>query len=241
MLLRVFSDAGIHPNRKKVIGRNASELKSVGLLMGALLDQDPKCKLLMLVDENLDFIDENGRRVLKSGSLMMQKVLEQMPSSKTDRVLVLMRSANDSAEDIAVYSQRTHGFFPKTTTKKEEILEVLEGAWTERFGAKPRPTINILDEFDNEDGSISKEDLLEVVASVDVLLQGKTFRDIPWSHLWSSLHALKGDIMVSESDKMVEAVDCINAMRGGSEAPENFDEQWAKIRQLVVEGIDDTL
>ena len=171
--------------------------------MGALLDQDPKCKLLMLVDENLDFIDENGRRVLKSGSLMMQKVLEQMPSSKTDRVLVLMRSANDSAEDIAVYSQRTHGFFPKTTTKKEEILEVLEGAWTERFGAKPRPTINILDEFDNEDGSISKEDLLEVVASVDVLLQGKTFRDIPWSHLWSSLHALKGCIVVSESDKML--------------------------------------
>ena len=244
LMLRIFNTAGISAGRTKVLGRDTTELDSISRLIAAIMTQEPDSKILILVDENLDYVDDAGGRLIRSGSKIMERCLKSMPSARRNRVLCLVRSANDSASDVAAYAERTHGFFSKTVTKKDGIMEILEPAWRARFGDMPRPEDdalkNILNCFgeDSPTESVCREDLKEVVSSVDELLRGrKSFRDIPWSHLWSALHSLKGDIMISENKWFIQAAEDISAMRG-SQAPSDFDERWAQIRQSVMEGID---
>ena len=63
----------------------------------------------------------------------MKQILDRMPSDLSARCLVLMRSANDSAADIALYTQRTHGYFPKAIMQKDRTREILAPLWMERF------------------------------------------------------------------------------------------------------------
>eukprot|EP00523_Entomoneis_sp_CCMP467_P022964 CAMPEP_0168827680 /NCGR_PEP_ID=MMETSP0727-20121128/122_1 /TAXON_ID=265536 /ORGANISM="Amphiprora sp., Strain CCMP467" /LENGTH=1091 /DNA_ID=CAMNT_0008880851 /DNA_START=70 /DNA_END=3342 /DNA_ORIENTATION=- len=236
LMLRIFSDAGIPQSQKKALGRNPSELDSVGGLIDAILDQhDFDGKILVLVDENLDYSNgEESGFMMRSGSKLMEGILAKLQHEKRDRLLVLVRSANDSADDIETYTSRTHGFFPKTSTKRADVLEVLEAAWVGRFG-KSHPT-SILDRFicedPSDDSSIAPEDLQEAVASVDSLLQGRSFREVEWEHLWSSLHALKGDIMISNDTELCLAAKEINSLRGPT-PPDTFDESWTSIRRHV--------
>jgi hypothetical protein len=51
---------------------------------------------------------------------------------------VLVRSANDSAKDVALYVERTHGFFPKALMQQDRIREILEPFWTKRFPVKKK-------------------------------------------------------------------------------------------------------
>ena len=240
LLLRIFASVGIQNGRKKVIGRNAGELDSIGALFGAILDEDPDSKIIVLIDENLDFTDDQGARVIRSGSKIMLGVLESMSVPRRDRVLALVRSANDSSGDVALYKQRTDGFFPKIATKQEVAMEIIEQAWIEKYGVTNDPAILAqfgVNEEECGEESISRDDLREVVSSVDTLLKGKSYQEIPWSHLWSALHGLKGDIMISDNPKLVLAAQQITSMRG-SKAPEDFDARWKLIRSSVMEGID---
>ena len=68
-----------------------------------------------------------------SGSSIMKDILDHMPRQFESRCLVLMRSANDSAVDIALYTERTHGYFPKAIMQKDRTREILAPLWLERF------------------------------------------------------------------------------------------------------------
>ena len=63
----------------------------------------------------------------------MKQILDRMPQEHLSRCLVLMRSANDSAVDIALYTQRTHGYFPKAIMQKDRTRVILAPLWLERF------------------------------------------------------------------------------------------------------------
>jgi len=63
----------------------------------------------------------------------MKEILERMPKDHQSRCLCLMRSANDSAVDVALYTQRTHGYFPKTIMQRDRTRQVLAPLWQERF------------------------------------------------------------------------------------------------------------
>ncbi|KAL7564297.1 hypothetical protein ACA910_014358 [Epithemia clementina (nom. ined.)] len=235
-LVRILSNAGIDESRMRVIGKSLEELDSTVDLISEFLHEDPSSRGLILVDENLDYSDDCGSRVIRSGSKMMEQILQKIPSGNRDRILVLVRSANDSTDDVALYTKRTHGFFPKTATRKDDIFDSLEPAWKNRFG-QPRPSIKDVTR-DSQLANISplQDDLREVVSSVDQLLQGRSCKDVPWPHLWSALHSLKGDIMITDQPQLKKASDAIGDMRG-PEAPEDCDERWAAIRESIMEGI----
>lgn len=63
----------------------------------------------------------------------MKQILDCMPREHLSRCLVLMRSANDSAVDISLYTQRTHGYFPKAIMQKDRTREILAPMWLQRF------------------------------------------------------------------------------------------------------------
>ena len=63
----------------------------------------------------------------------MKQILDHMPKEHLSRLLVLMRSANDSAVDIALYTKRTHGYFPKAIMQRERTREILAPLWLQRF------------------------------------------------------------------------------------------------------------
>ena len=70
---------------------------------------------------------------IHSGSLIMKQVLENLPKDHISRLLILMRSANDSAVDIALYTSRTHGYFPKAIMQRDRTREILAPLWLKRF------------------------------------------------------------------------------------------------------------
>jgi len=40
-------------------------------------------------------------------------------------MIALVRSANDSSSDIAIYNKRAHGFLPKAPIKREKVINCL--------------------------------------------------------------------------------------------------------------------
>ncbi|KAL7565390.1 hypothetical protein ACA910_003584 [Epithemia clementina (nom. ined.)] len=163
VLLRMFANIGIDGTRRQVIGKSLKEVESTAQVLANLLEQDPSAKCLVLVDENLDYavtedhdddddhVNNNTNdgtapygtasalvgisRIIRSGSQMMESMLQKMPLVlHRNRIVCLVRSANDSSQDISLYQSRTDGFFPKMTTQREDVLEMLQPIWIQRFG-----------------------------------------------------------------------------------------------------------
>ena len=238
LLLRLLSNLGIMSDRIRVIGKTLDELNCLEGIIMNILEEDADNRILMLVDENLDYLDDEANRIIRSGSKTIQSLFQKLPRTYEARILCMVRSANDSAKDVAIYTERTHGFFPKTATKKEDAMELLEPIWVKRFAnsSDSSSNSNAFLSSETEHDSISKADLMEVVSSVDTLLKGRRFQDIPWPHLWSALHSLKGDILIFDNELLVQAAKEINDMRG-SQAPSDFDVQWRAIRRNVIQGM----
>ena len=87
----------------------------------------------LIISQDYDNPSSNRQDGIYSGSSIMKEILGRMPSNNLARCLVLMRSANDSAVDIALYTQRTHGYFPKAIMQKDRTREILAPLWKERF------------------------------------------------------------------------------------------------------------
>jgi len=85
------------------------------------------------VDENLDVVDESSNPSTISGSLCVQNIRERLSEEAERRIFALIRSANDSSSDIAMYNTRAHGFLPKAPIKRDKINEVLAPLWRKRF------------------------------------------------------------------------------------------------------------
>eukprot|EP00614_Pseudopedinella_elastica_P016817 CAMPEP_0172652946 /NCGR_PEP_ID=MMETSP1068-20121228/243575_1 /TAXON_ID=35684 /ORGANISM="Pseudopedinella elastica, Strain CCMP716" /LENGTH=535 /DNA_ID=CAMNT_0013467369 /DNA_START=24 /DNA_END=1631 /DNA_ORIENTATION=- len=155
LLTELLEMAGIHPSRMVVTGGTMQECTEFAVRTEALIRAHPEDEFLVIVDENLDVICENGvDRVTISGSMEVAKLLSNLrdpgrgrrrgraadpPGSLESRVLTLVRSANDSVDDVALYNERAHGFLPKTPLRRENIIEVLAPLWLARFDRAESP------------------------------------------------------------------------------------------------------
>lgn len=261
---RILAHAGVQENRRIVIGQSPTEVSSVEPTIVDLLKNHRKAKILVLIDENLDFGVNESEHVIISGSLVMKSILERLTPNQERRVFALVRSANDSAEDVALYLSRTHGFFPKVSSfgataftalgfllthtrtiqqapmQRERVREILAPLWAERFLANlssaSTKSVRSLDDIGLED-AVSREDLLFSLGAVDRLVHENEMDEKEWSHIWGSLHALKGDLMVIEESPLVdEALALIGTMKGDS-MPEDFASQWTKVREVVLKAV----
>ena len=117
LLSPILRHVGIEDDRQIILGATPSEVFDLGKVINNVLEQNPASKVLILVDENLDFGESGGELVVLSGSLVMQEFLATMPPQQESQIFVLVRSANDSSDDVALYTSRTHGFFPKVKSE----------------------------------------------------------------------------------------------------------------------------
>ena len=65
----------------------------------------------MIVDENLDTTDETSNEsIFVSGSECVDKIRKRLAPELENRILALVRSANDSTTDISLYKKRAVRF-----------------------------------------------------------------------------------------------------------------------------------
>jgi hypothetical protein len=140
MLRKILSHLGVEgADKTLILGEEPSEIMGLKDDILAMLDKHPTSKILVLVDENLDYGIHSGSNkgasdnVTLSGSMIMHRILEDLAIDQEERILALVRSANDSTEDVAMYISRTHGFFPKAPMQKERVREIVAPLWAERF------------------------------------------------------------------------------------------------------------
>jgi hypothetical protein len=140
LMHRMLSNIGVQDKMLAVIGRAPTEVLGLRNRLLRNLKDHPESKILVLVDENLDYGSTNTEQAKMSmmyGSLTMETILKDLTKEQEGRILTLVRSANDSAEDIAMYTKRTHGFIPKAPMHKQRVREIMAPFWTERFMRKP--------------------------------------------------------------------------------------------------------
>jgi hypothetical protein len=130
------------------------------------------------VDENLDFFEADSEQVVLSGSVVLKEILHNLPPEDEARVLVLVRSANDSAKDVERYVERTHGF-SQGPMQQERIREILEPLWNKRF-----PVTKICVRSAESALETSIDVRAEFVAFLKGLTGSSTSLTDSWSAIW---------------------------------------------------------
>ena len=256
LMQRIMKYAGVDESKTIVKGQSASDIHELDRLMLNILSHDNTSKLLVLMDENLDYQCDGVSQRL-SGSKFAERALGRLAADQQARMIVLVRSANDSDDDIATYKRRTHGFFPKASMHKERVRELLASAWLKRFpDAKGRVPETVTDassvavsEIDDtsaagfmkqsrrssDSTTTLRTELLAAIHNVDCVVERGLDKD--WLSIWSALHALKGDLsVVDDNNTVVECIKMLSDLRGGGQ-PKNFQDTWARIRKQLVEEI----
>jgi hypothetical protein len=134
LMARILGYLGIVNEKTYILGESPAEILELNHFILGLLTEFPNSKLLILMDENLDFKNTaGGDNIALSGSVIMQGILESLSPAQQSRILALVRSANDSTADVAMYTERTHGFLPKAPMLRERVREIIAPLWAERF------------------------------------------------------------------------------------------------------------
>jgi hypothetical protein len=190
-----------------------------------------------------------------------------MPASSSDRLLALIRSANDSAADLAMYNARAHGFFPKASMTKDRVRVSLAPLWRERFEnvrrrirkneantasatLTNRDTNYVRDEsdsiatstglsVDDENDMITKQELRFSFCHVRSFMEQMDPSTTDWMMIWRHLHSLSGDLLAAseEIEAAGRAAEMIHSMRG-SVLPPDLMEKWQQICVDTQEAID---
>ncbi|KAL7530444.1 hypothetical protein ACHAXR_005668 [Thalassiosira sp. AJA248-18] len=221
LLAKFFSFAGIPPERCTIVGDGHDEI------MGFL-------------DENLDVVvDESSEHMTISGSLCVENIRKRLPAETERRMLALIRSANDSSSDIAIYNQRAHGFLPKAPIKPVNVLPHLAPLWQKRFPTSEFGE-SILTHSSNDEAVSSTEDIAcspydiaQKMIDIESLFERKY-------HISDSLlikdeiHKLKGDLLTLNSNNIsvTTVIGQINLIQV-TQAPDTLIDRWQTLRDNI--------
>jgi hypothetical protein len=205
--------------------------------------------VFVIVDENLELGDCHDTM---SGSKCIQQIHSALDPKDEKRVLALVRSANDSPEDLALYLSRAHGYMPKVPLRVMNVKEMVYPLWVKRF-----PDVKGQDKSAGEDSPekdeeitriasienlrdltlISTAELMQELEQIDAIcIRDHTELNMNdrWHNIWDKLHQLKGDLKSANIDmKFNEAIEDIETLRG-ERAPVDFMAKWLKIRSKVI-------
>ena len=130
LLGKFFEFLELPKDRIKVFGKEKNEIMSFVDYVVNFMDEHMGDYILLIADENLDINDEAAKHVTISGSQLVENIrLRLLPEQE---LVALIRSANDSISDVAIYNSRAHGFLPKAPIKKGNVLETLAPLWLAR-------------------------------------------------------------------------------------------------------------
>ena len=236
LMNKVFSLLGIPQNKQLVTGANCEEILEFSDVVMQMIKSDSAPYYLVIADENLDVMEDSAHHRTVSGSALIQKLRNDLGPELEKRMLALVRSANDSSADIALYLSRAHGFFPKAPVNREKIYELLAPLWVQRFpecavdsSVGHAPTENEL-----ETCVSSAADLMQTVETIDALCnQDDALRPQKWPMIWDKLHILKGDLLCLQQSFLVSHTLRSIEMLHSPTVPDDLILKWRSIKALV--------
>jgi len=234
LLGRFLSLAGVDKTKRKIMGKDAEEVLGFNKFLEEIIRENPDDKFLVIVDENLDILDGGAHQKTVSGSLCVKLLREQMDPADESRLLALVRSANDSSEDVALYKSRAHGFLPKAPIQKDRVLELIQPWWAERFPTLELACAPLIEEDDTEGLLVSSADLMKSVEVIDALCADENALEARWPAIREKVHILKGDLKTMKTNARVTTIlEALEKLRG-QPLPDELIERWKLIRSLIV-------
>jgi hypothetical protein len=250
-LLRKFCEfAGLPNDRIHVFGQSSDEITSFVDFVVDFMGEHMGDQILLIADENLDIVDEAAKHKTISGSQLVENIRLRLLPEQERCLLSLVRSANDSASDIAIYNARAHGFLPKAPIKKGNVLETLAPLWFARYppvgaamdddsvGSSSRKRS---DSFSSLESALTLEEqvastpveILSTVNEMDKLFANESVGG-NWELIREKLHALKGDLLTMQvGSKVIATVGTINSFRA-NHSREKLVESWNVLREQIV-------
>lgn len=198
--------------------------------------------MFIKVDENLDVVDESSKEHNTiSGSQCVENIRRRLPLDTERRMFALIRSANDSSSDIAIYRSRAHGFLPKAPIKREKMNETLAPLWRGRFPPSEfGESIDILLKSENgvsssaEDIACSPFDIASKISDIGALFERNAH--VTESHLiHDELHELKGDILTLKGDISNDINDIVAQLNliQVTQSPETLANRWNTLSDSI--------
>jgi len=247
LLGKFFEFAGVSRDRIKVFGKDSEEIVGFVSFVVNFMDEHMGEPVLMIADENLDVLDEASRHQTISGSQLVENIRQRLLPEQERQLFALIRSANDSSSDVAIYKARAHGFLPKAPIKKANVLETLAPLWIARYPQKKTGDDDSTsmsrrrsDSFSSLESSSSLNDavattpveILLIVNEIDKLFSTRSILQ-NWEMIWDKLHALKGDLLTLQvGSKVISAVGMINSFRDLN-SDEDLTKCWNLLREHI--------
>jgi hypothetical protein len=252
LLDRLLSVIGIAEEKRIVLGSSAEEVLGFNDTVKCLVESDPNARFLVIADENLDIVEDSTCHSTISGSLCIERLRSQLRPDDEARVLAVVRSANDSGGDIALYCQRAHGFMEKASIRKESVIELIRPLWIKRFppdnelhqgdqSLPPmrKPSVSTLDSETSQPATTTSDDLLQMVEALDrklIRAQEDAIKS-DWLSIRENLQVLKGDMMTmvtGKSPRVIVVLEALEDLRAASCPPSDVAARWKLIRALIV-------
>jgi len=238
LLGRAFTLLGIPANKQVLKGANYEEIVNFSDVVEKLMQSNPTAYFLLIVDENLELTENSSGRQTVSGSDLVQKLRNDLGPKLEKRMLALVRSANDSAIDIAAYVSKSHGFFPKAPISRQKVYDILTPLWLKRFpecAVATSPIANFSatkDESDMLDSSTAE--LMQTLEIIQALCKrDESELHKIWPIIWDKLHTLKGDLLcLRQSHLISHATASIELLRPPT-IPNAFTSKWHAIKSLI--------
>ena len=153
---------------------------------------------------------------------MISRICGQL-GDLAQNLLAIVRSANDSKEDLERFLERTDGFLCKSKMKKIQIQATLAPLWVSKFGVR----CSTKQQEATQDVGI--EICNEVAQELEEVAHNIKNDMADWKHNWSQLHHAKGALMLLEGhrnlaigDIVTELITLIDSLRG-TNAPRTPD------------------
>lgn len=197
--------------------------------------------VFIIVDENLDVTTHDAKLETISGSVCVENIRKRLPVHLEKRMLALVRSANDSSSDVALYNTRAHGFLPKAPIKKGGVLEVLAPKWLNRF--PPSEFEYASDEsthlgkvVGHSDVASSPLDIESKMIEIDQFFNNVE-SDSAIHQIKDSMHKLKGDLLTLNSSVGVTPMIGLINLILVAQSYETIAEKWLALRNQVKEAL----
>jgi hypothetical protein len=183
-----------------IIGDGKDEIMGFEDFVVQFMEKHVNDFVLLIVDENLDVAGDDATKLITiSGSECVEKIRSRLPEKLEKRMLALIRSANDSTSDVAIYKSRAHAFMPKAPIKKGGVLESLAPQWLHRFPLSEFPLDYSVEastslDLPLSDIACSPYDIAQKVEEINLLFQDQK-SDTFMYNVKEQLHELKGKVV----------------------------------------------
>lgn len=253
LLRRFFHHAGLPETHQIILGQTAEEITGFVAFVVDCVTRHPGDRFFIIADENLEVDlevkDDASVHETISGSKCIKKIRNSLDPEQERRMLALVRSANDSPYDLALYNSRAHGYMPKVPLRGISVRETVLPLWEKRF--PPEREEDTGDDSESECRGFARiasiENLrdLTLISPIELLAELEQIDSLcvhdqldnaqdRWPALKDKLHQLRGDLKsVNNNNNFSATIRLVEALTGDNYPP-NFMSMWLRIRSDVV-------